>query len=66
MTSKRDSVTAISTLSKKLLLSSKEQGTPCSAMAWAKAADRLPGERIKITMSSGRQDRRTPSAPVTG
>ena len=34
--------------------------------AAAKAADRLPGERIRITMSSGRQGRRVPSPSVTG
>ena len=43
-----------------------EQGTSRSASAWAKAADRLPGERIRITMSSGRQGRSVPSSPVTG
>ena len=66
MISSSDSVTAISMLSKKLPLSSKEQGIPCSAIACAKVAARLPGERIRITISSGRQGRRAPSSPVTG
>ena len=37
-----------------------------SDRAAAKAADRLPGERIRITISSGRQGRRVPSLSVTG
>ena len=49
---------------KKSPLSWKEQGMSRSARA--KAADRLPGERIRITISSGRQGRRVPSLSVTG
>ena len=44
----------------------QEQGMSRSARAAAKAADRLPGERIRITISSGRQGRRVPSLSVTG
>ena len=51
---------------KKSSWASKAQGMSCSARAWAKAAERLPGERIRITMSSGRQGRSVPSPLVTG
>ena len=51
---------------KKSPLSWKEQAMSRSARAAAKAADRLPGERIRITISSGRQGRRVPSLSVTG
>ena len=64
--SSRDSMTEISMVWKKSPLSWKEQGMSHSARAAAKAADRLPGERIRITMSSGRQGRRVPSPSVTG
>ena len=37
-----------------------------SARASEKAAVRLPGDRIRITMSSGRQGRKVPSPSVTG
>ena len=51
---------------KKSALSSKEQGMSRSARASAKASRRLPGERIRITISSGRQGRKAPSPSVTG
>lgn len=44
----------------------KEQGTSRSARAAAKAAARLPGERMRMTTSSGLQGRRDPSGSVTG
>ena len=59
-------MTEISMVWKKSPLSWKEQGMSRSARAPAKAWARLPGERMRITMSSGRQGRRAPSPSVTG
>ena len=51
---------------KKPASSWKEQGMSRSARAAAKAAARLPGERMRMTTSSGLQGRREPSGSVTG
>ena len=64
MICKSDHTTAISTEEKKSLLSSAAQGMPRAASAAVKAFNRLRGERINITKSSG-VHRRRPSPPLT-
>jgi hypothetical protein len=66
MSSSNDTAVETSMVSKKPESSWKEQGISRSARAAAKAATRLPGERMRMTMSSGLQGRRVPSGAVTG
>ena len=64
--SSSDTVTAISIAPKKSSLSPPPQGMPSRASAAVKARIRDRGERMRITMSSGRTGRMTPPSPCTG
>ena len=64
--SSSDTVTAISIAPKKSSRSPPPQGIPSRASAAVNAFIRVRGERIRMTISSGRTGRMTPPSPCMG